>query len=185
MKTKQLSLTCTAASVAVLIAGCGGGTKPPAAGAQNSDPVQAAYKFSSCMRRHGVPQFPDPVVVNQPGEHGIGIHVTPAETSSPSFKSAQKACQGIMPAGPSGAQAASDGRAREQHMLAFARCVRSHGFNDFPDPTSGGQIRPETLASAGINIHQPAFEQAAITCVPSSGGALSVAQIRQALSSGQ
>jgi hypothetical protein len=185
MKIKQLSYTCTAASIAALIAGCGGGTKPPTTGAQNGDPVKAAYKFSSCMRQHGVPQFPDPVVVSQPGEQGIGIHVTPAETSSPSFKSAQSACQGIMPGSSSTAQSPGDGPAREQHMLAFARCVRGHGFSDFPDPTSGGQIRPEMLTSAGINIHQPAFEQAAITCVPSSGGALSVAQIRQALSSGQ
>jgi hypothetical protein len=185
MRIKRLNLICAAVGLAAFVAGCGG-TNPPKTGGSPGPAggAKAAYKFSACMRQHGVANFPDPKVVSEAGHSSVGIAVSPATTGSPSFKSAQKACQGIMPAPPSAAQQASEGRAREQHMLAFARCVRSHGFSSFPDPTGQGQISPQLLTSAGINIHQPAFAQAAIACVPASGGALTVAQIHQALSTG-
>ena len=50
-------------------------------------------------------------------------------------------------------------------MLAFAGCLRSHGFPSFPDPTSTGDMTHEMLASAGIDLHQPAVVQAADACV--------------------
>jgi len=50
-------------------------------------------------------------------------------------------------------------------MLAFARCMRSHGFPNFPDPTSSGDMTHQMLATAGINLHQPAVVPAADTCV--------------------
>jgi hypothetical protein len=181
------TLTLATAGLAVLLAGCGGSspTQPGTGTGPAGSGAKAAYRFSSCMRAHGLPNFPDPKVVSSPGHSSVGIAVSPSTTGSPKFKSAQKACQGILPPPQSSAQQASAGRAREQHMLAFARCVRSHGFGDFPDPTAQGQITPPMLTSAGINIHQPAFVQAAIACVPASGGALTVAQIHQALSGGQ
>ena len=58
----------------------------------------------------------------------------------------------------------SPGR-RRRVQLAFARCIRSHGFPSFPDPTTNGQLTHEMVAAAGINLHQPAVLQAGDACV--------------------
>jgi hypothetical protein len=57
-----------------------------------------ALKFAGCMRSHGVANYPDPV------ENGHGIQLGPGpnsgiDTSSASFKAAQKACVYILPNG--------------------------------------------------------------------------------------
>ena len=62
-------------------------------------------------------------------------------------------------------------------MLAFARCIRSHGFPNFPDPTSSGQITHEMVASAGINLHQPAVLQAGDACASVTHGAITKATV--------
>ena len=63
-----------------------GGGPPPASRQQ----VQSLLKSARCMRAHGFPSYPDPVVSN-----GAVIEKPlPAsiDTSSPQFESAQKAC---------------------------------------------------------------------------------------------
>jgi hypothetical protein len=61
--------------------------------------------------------------------------------------------------------------------LAFASCMRAHGFRSFPDPTSSGQITHEMLAAAGIDVHQPAALQAADACVSISHGVITKADV--------
>lgn len=60
--------------------------------------------------------------------------------------------------------------------LAFARCIRGHGFPRFPDPTSAG-ITHELLASAGIDLHQPAVVRAADACVGVTHGLITRAGV--------
>lgn len=60
--------------------------------------MNAALKFSECMRSHGITSFPDPV------EHGGNIQIGPGPDSgidlhSAQFKAANKACQLLMPGG--------------------------------------------------------------------------------------
>jgi hypothetical protein len=177
----------SAAAVAIIvIAGCGG-TSPPqasASSASGSDPgIQAAYKFSACMRAHGVSGFPDPHVMSRPGSTSVGIKVDPALTGSPAFNSAQKACQGILPPPLSPSQQAAQQHLKAEHLLAFARCVRAHGVTNFPDPTAQGQLHPQMLAAAGVDLHAPNVIAAARACVPASGGAVSQAAISQATGS--
>jgi hypothetical protein len=61
--------------------------------------------------------------------------------------------------------------------LAFARCVRNHGFPSFPDPTSDGQLSHEMIDAAGINLHQPAVLQAGDACVGVTHGLLTRAAV--------
>jgi hypothetical protein len=51
----------------------------------------------------------------------------------------------------------------QERMLAFARCMRSHGVPSFPDPTfsASGAMR---RAQAGVNLDSPAFDQAKAAC---------------------
>jgi len=65
------------------------GTPSPAQQEQN---VRQAVAASACMRRNGVPNFPDP----QSGPGGQVIRISPnsgIDPSSPQFQRAQQTCQ--------------------------------------------------------------------------------------------
>ena len=51
-------------------------------------------KYSACMRAHGVPKFPDPVLE----DHGVGIKGD-IDQNSPQFKRAKTACRSLAPEG--------------------------------------------------------------------------------------
>ena len=55
-------------------------------------------RFATCMRSHGITNYPDPV------EHGSNIQLGPGpdsgiDTNSPRYKAAQKACVYLLPGG--------------------------------------------------------------------------------------
>ena len=122
--------------------------------------------YSACMRKHGVPNFPDP-------DSSGGIKLTSGQTkdgkktgvdtNSPQFASAQKACRSLL---PNGGRPSAEAQAKEvQSALAFARCMRSHGVPKFPDP----EIRPDggmlqTLGSEDVNTESPQFKNAQQAC---------------------
>jgi hypothetical protein len=62
---------------------------------QQSQDVAQALKYTQCLRSHGVPDFPDPTVVNGQiefdGKSGIG--------RTPQFQSAQNTCQSLLTSG--------------------------------------------------------------------------------------
>ena len=131
------------------------------------------------MRDHGVTNFPDPQVN---GNH-LTLQITPSITASPAFKSAQKACAYLLPAGAGQTNGLSPAqqKARTEGLLAFAACVRKHGFQSFPDPTSQGQLTLEMIRQAGINLQQPAVLQAGDACVSVSHGQITKGDVAQAV----
>jgi hypothetical protein len=170
-------------AVALLAVGCGSAANKTSGGGPSQGQAAAdAYKFSACVRDHGVEGFPDPVVNSSPGHESIGIRVTPATSGSPAFKTAQKKCQGLMPQGGPTTQAQSHAPLRDE--LGFAACMRGRGYTDFPDPNSQGQLSLQMMTAAGIDLHAPALRTAALACVPASHGALTRAAVEQALSQG-
>jgi hypothetical protein len=89
------------------------------------------------MRAHGVPNYPDPTTSGG----GVGINLGPnsgVDTNSPQFKAAQQACRKDAP-GP-GSLSPTQLAQMKADELATARCMRTHGFPDFPDPDSQGVI---------------------------------------------
>jgi hypothetical protein len=58
---------------------------------QQQGALTQALNFAKCMRRHGVPNFPDPVTSNG----GIGYNLAGINTHSPQYQSAQQACQSL------------------------------------------------------------------------------------------
>lgn len=172
-----------AASVALVAAGCGSSSPPStsaSAGAPPKNGASSAYKFSACMRTHGVANFPDPVVHSSNGQTSVGIHVTPNQTSSPQFKAAQQACKGILPM-PKGGQTQVSNGPSKQAMVELAGCLRSHGYPRFPDPTGQGQLTPEMLSSAGINMQAPGFLQTAENCASATHGQITAAMVARAV----
>jgi hypothetical protein len=167
---------------ALLATGCGSSTSTSASSASSASSgghltqaqmLQDAVNFSDCMRSHGVPGFPDPT--DSPREFKQSLD--PSLPHSPSFRSAARTCQHLLPGG--GPHSQSDGHSPAQiaAALAFARCLRGHGFPSFPDPTSTGDITHEMLAEAGINLHQPAVVQAADACVGVTHGYITQADV--------
>lgn len=182
---RRLGLAMAVAGVALLAAGCGGAspttsTSSSDAGAPSQKSIVAsAFRYSRCMRTHGVANFPDPRVSASPGHSSVGIAAV--GHASPRFDAAQKACQGIMPNPQSSGQQQQQDLAHKHALLAFARCLRGHGVPGFPDPTTQGDLTPQMLTSAGVDLKAPAFLHAAVGCVGVTHGAITAAQVAQAV----
>jgi hypothetical protein len=125
-------------------------------------------KYSACMRKHGITNFPDP---NSQGvitiQSGMGI-----DPGSPGFQSARSACDKLLPNGgqPTPAQIAQE----QKQMLAFSACMRAHGIKDFPDPSNGG-LRIQAHPGSDLSPDNPTFRKAQQVCqkdLPFKGGAL-------------
>src|SRR5262245_43253358 len=126
-----LAAGCGRDPVGAGVAGQGSSTAPSTSPSGASRDAQLAY--ARCMRDHGISDFPDP----QPGggfalQGGPGSDLDPNNTS---FKAADDACKPLLPAPPTGQEAESRAAA-----LRFARCMRAHGFPDFPDPNAEGGV---------------------------------------------
>ena len=145
------------AAVAVLTAACSGG---PASTAGSSGASQGglaqALAFAHCMRSHGAPNFPDP----EPDGSGGFVKKPILESAFNASPSARAACAHLMPKQALGLTAAQ----QEQHQrqqLAFAACMRRHGFPSFPDGWSGNVGQ---LTSAGIDPNSPQLNAALTKC---------------------
>jgi hypothetical protein len=120
------------------------------------DAAQAA-KFAVCIRKHAVPNFPDP---NAQGviQFGSAEGIDPR---SPAFRSAVHACRALLPHGlaaPTPAQLAQV----QQQLLAFSTCMRAHGIKDFPDPSGGGL--PPIQPVGDLDPNSPLFKTAYSAC---------------------
>jgi hypothetical protein len=170
MTIHRHQLLVTATATAALLAGCGASNSPGSSASSNSafhapspQSQQAVLKFTTCVRSHGVPNIPDP---GTPGwKNALG-------SEAPAVLAAERTCgrlvPGAMPSSQSQTQPHSP--AQTAAMLAFAHCLRSHGFPNFPDPTSSGQVTHEMVAAAGIDLQQPAVLQAGDACVSVTHG---------------
>lgn len=187
MYTVKMAVAVGVAGVALVVSGCGGSSPPNTGTSTGSSPQSmagAAYRFSRCMREHGLPNFPDPKVTTGDGHQSMGLAVTPSLTGSPQFKTAQKACSGILPAPSSRSDLAAQARQRAQNILSFVRCLRAHGITRFPDPNAQGQLTLQMVQAAGVDLHAPGLRSAGLACLPASHGAVTAADIAQATGAG-
>ena len=159
-------------ALAFVAAACGAGSGPGVAALGNKStgtttaaapagsPGQVTSKvqaqllaYSACMRRSGVPNFPDM-------KPGTDIKVGPGtglDPSSPRYQSANKACQHLKPQISPTQQLQSNADA-----LKFSRCMRAHGLPNFPDPTFSPGAN-WTLPS-GLHFGSPQFQAAQRAC---------------------
>jgi hypothetical protein len=117
-------------------------------------------KFSACMRSHGVPNFPNPVISSS----GVSLHISASvagpDKGSPQFRQAAQACRKYAPAGPTTQSLTT---AQQADYLKAAQCMRAHGIHGFPDPDfSGGNVRFPLPQNMNPNTTQ--FEAARHVC---------------------
>jgi hypothetical protein len=159
-------------SGALVIGGCGASSKSSPVNAE-SRLAMAGLKFASCMRSHGVTNFPDPTA--SAGGVSISLRSTSGiNPASPAFQAAQSACGGLEAVGGVGSQKPSPGT--ESEMLATSQCMRAHGVTGFPDPTTTPPGNPAGYSGvmtrngvsfaipATVDIQSPAVRQAASAC---------------------
>lgn len=184
MRTVKTLLAVT--GVAVLAAGCGTSGHNPSTGSGAQSPqnfASTAYKHAACMRSHGVANFPDPQITTNGNQVSICQVLSQSVADSPQFKAADKACRGLVPglANESPAQLAAQQHAHAQTLLAFAQCLRGHGVQGFPDPTAQGQLTLQMIHAAGVDLQAPSLLTAAKACVGVTHGAITLAQVEQAI----
>jgi hypothetical protein len=148
-----------AVGCALAVAACGGASR------KSAPKSNSQFALARCMRTHGVSNFPDP----RPGG-GFTVGSTPGSSTlivdgitfdGPAFESAIKSCRffggGTRPPPISAAQ--------QQQMIAKARCVRTHGVPNFPDPTFGpGGEGAGIKLGPGDNPQAPAVRRAFKAC---------------------
>src|SRR5579871_3284198 len=167
--------------VPVLLLDAGCGSRGPTGGSSGAagGPVAAAYAYAHCMRSHGATSFPDPHVSTGTGHTEISQEAAPVSSAqAPAFRAAEHACRGILRAVV--AQSGHQGPGAAV-LLAFARCLRAHGVSDFPDPDRNGRITQEMLSAAGVDLHTGVFLSAARSCIGVTHGAITAADIHQAI----
>ena len=180
-------LAAAIACVALLATGCGSSSPTGSNTGSPASFTAAAFKYSSCMRGHGESSFPDPTMTDHDGQQVAYLTATIVVDPSPAFKNAQKACRGILPppSNVSATQVAQQKHTREQHLLAFAKCLRGHGITQFPDPTSQGQLTLEMVTAAGVDLHTPAVLAAVRACFGTTDGAVTAAEVQRAITDAQ
>jgi hypothetical protein len=169
-----------------IAAGCGS-NKPTNSTVTDTakNPAASAYAYARCMRSHGVTNFPDPKVHVSPGHASVALTVNPSITGAPKFKSADKTCSKILPAPASPAQQRAEEQTHKDTLLAFARCLRSNGIRDFPDPNAQGQLPLPSVIAAGVDVHSRAFLDAAKACVGVTHGAITMPEIEAGINGKQ
>ncbi|HWE08435.1 MAG TPA: hypothetical protein VG325_03720 [Solirubrobacteraceae bacterium] len=176
---RAASLMIAGLACAVTVAACGGSASGGAVGATTESPNSSSSPIglSNCMRSHGVTNFPDPS--NGPGGEGFnGIFVSAPggalvvdriTFSGPVDQAAEKACSRFLPpSGPPPKPTAS----QQQAALRVARCMRTHGVPNFPDPAFSSSGGVGGKVQLPVNTSSPAFKQARTACGrgPGHGG---------------
>jgi len=172
-----------AVALGVTVAACSGGPKSPpvpvaasqssttaatagGSGSSGQAPLAQAEAYSHCMRSHGVPSFPDPVLTPS---GGYGYRTSGMDPHSAAFQGALQACNALPSPWRSTGQKLSP--AQQQAWLNWAKCIRAHGVPNFPDPTFPGGGAVQVPGTGGSS--SPQLQSAMDACkpqMPSTGG---------------
>jgi hypothetical protein len=165
------------AALAVVVTGCGGGSSPSVAslgptasttttgsadagGPAPAKPSATAFvAFVHCLQQHGVQA--------QLGAQGRGVSISGGDPNSPQFQSAQKACQKLLPGGGPPTLTPAQKAEQLKQLLTLAKCLRTHGYPDFPDPDSQGAF--DFSSSGNFDPQSPQLQSAMSACRPSNG----------------
>jgi hypothetical protein len=167
------------AALGLVASGCGGSssggvaqvessetTTTPASQASSGSADPAAY--SACMRRNGVPKFPDPDAQGRlqiPAGEGL-------DPNSPRVKAAEKTCQRFMPRG-GGERPDPEEQAKQlQEAIKYSACMRKHGVPNYPDPKANAEGGLElSLDGTGVDFDAPQLKAAEEACKALAPGA--------------
>jgi hypothetical protein len=154
-----MALGTVAALVAVSACGAAGrGGSPSAQAGTHGGEAAVLHEFVDCVRAHGVPDFPDGSI----DSHGVVSFPSSAPRLPDSAANTCLVFFNQLPPQPTSSPPVS--QQLFQELLSFARCMRSHGVSDWPDPAPNGTFFVDSRISAagklGFNRQARACEQA-------------------------
>ncbi len=125
-------------------------TAAPAAArsASGSAAGSPLVEYATCMRSHGVLNFPDAATFGSSdgikAAKGQMVQVSRSEGSTPTFQAAQRACAEYYGPPTTSTQVSA---VELRKLLAVSRCMRAHGVTSFPDPnpTTGAMNPPASI----------------------------------------
>jgi hypothetical protein len=130
-----------------------GATRASAATGSTSSKLLA---FSRCVRRHGVPNFPDPQAgatnTKFPSAQQLGV-------SESVLTAAEQKCAHLLPPGSDDQFPAAEVQVLLTGMLRFSKCMRQHGVPNWPDPSTNSDGQPFFQLSASGISRQEAHSQ--------------------------
>lgn len=149
---------------ALMLTSCSSRTAAPpvahlsASASTTASTNDALHLVGECLREHGLPNVPDPVVATDGPAAGQGILDKSALKSYPIAVAQQAidACSAAL-AKANIAHGSSSSNISQQELqarLALARCIRAHGVPNFPDPnpTTGDVSPPPGLSKTSPSI---------------------------------
>lgn len=104
------------------------GTASPSPFAGPTQEYSYAVSYAECMRTHGVSNVPNPTK----SSHGFSFNPT-ADSNSPHFSSANKACKHLLPDN-GGPPTATQIAAETAKLVKYAKCMRRPRCAEFPRP---------------------------------------------------
>jgi hypothetical protein len=116
-----------------------GGAPSSAAPSGDAQVLSIGRQYSQCVRDHGIPTFPDLVLLaghltipdNAAGQAG--------EQALQGNQSARTGCAPIMQQLPAGAQKNQGPSSQERtNLVKYSQCMRQHGVPEWPDPDANG-----------------------------------------------
>jgi hypothetical protein len=130
--------------------GTGTGTGVSQAGSARQQALTIWLDYARCVRAHGAPNFPDPVVDAQGrGSIPSGPGATQVKAESQRMLSA---CGPILSRLPASARQNPPVTPAElQQFRLYARCIRQHGIPGFPDPRPDGTFPLTGTQKAQLN----------------------------------
>ena len=138
------------AAVVLALLGAACSSSPSSAGSGGSSNAgrsansQIGIDYARCMRAHGVPKYPDPDSSNELASGLPKVSQQQLEVSSSQYQAARNDCAHLLPNG--GQMTQSQSQQDLNAMLRYARCMRSRGVPNWPDPTY------DSAAGWGFNL---------------------------------
>ena len=118
------------------------------------DPDEAFREHAACMREMGI-DIPDPT------SDGDTVMIVGEDSDPEAFEAAMAECDPILEAAFGEFEMTPEQDAERLDMeLAFARCMRENGVEDWQDPSSGGS----TIIDIGPDDDMETLEAAMATC---------------------
>lgn len=157
--------------VVVLAAACGSSGPARSSGPSQPAGYRQFLACSRCMRAHGAPFWPDPVILSS-GVYDapVGYQITARvldQEQGPGWQAAVTACQRLAPAGlaPEALPLTEQQIASLRAGLAkLAACMRSHGIAGFPGPVVGPSGGGFPSPGPGVDQDSAAFRTARQAC---------------------
>jgi hypothetical protein len=146
-----------AAAVSTSLSACSLPWQATSHASQAPDTAVVYRELAQCIRSHGQPDFPDPVV----DRHGnVDFPANAPRTSD----STRQACHSIADRLPQASAGHAPTQAVVDRQKRFAQCMRSSGFDRWPDPNPDGSNPPppdDYITAPGVKSAVSRCQQAA------------------------